>query len=104
MERFFAWPEVVGTKEENHPRSESSRFAAGGFQEMNLLALQKEQVRPMAKKKNFIAGAIKHPGSLRAAAAKAGQSTRQYADAHKHDSGKTGQRSRLAITLMGMHK
>jgi hypothetical protein len=56
----------------------------------------------MAKK--WIAGAIKHPGSLRRAAAKAGQSTKQYADAHKHDSGKTGARARLAETLMAMHK
>jgi hypothetical protein len=56
------------------------------------------------KKKNWIAGAIKHKGSLRAAAAKAGQSTKQYAEAHKHDSGKTGKQARLAETLMGMSK
>jgi len=56
------------------------------------------------KKKNWIAGAIKHPGSLRAAAAKAGKSTSAFANEHKGDSGKTGKRSRLALTLMGMHK
>lgn len=56
------------------------------------------------KKKNWIAGAIRHPGSLRAAAAKAGQSTKQYAAAHANDSGTTGKRARLAETLMGMHK
>jgi hypothetical protein len=49
--------------------------------------------------KNWIQGAIKHPGALRRAAAKAGQSTHEYAEAHKHDSGKTGNRSRLSLTL-----
>lgn len=57
----------------------------------------------MAEKKNWIAGAIKKPGSLRAAAKKSGESPRQFATSHKHDSGKTGARSRLALTLMGMH-
>lgn len=56
------------------------------------------------KKNNWIAGAIKHPGSLRKAAAKSGQSTKQYAEAHASDSGTTGKRARLAETLMGMHK
>lgn len=55
------------------------------------------------KKKNWIAGAIKHPGSLRAAAKKSGQSTKQFAAAHKNDSGTVGKRSRLAETLMGMN-
>jgi hypothetical protein len=58
----------------------------------------------MVEKKNWIAGAIKKPGSLRAAAKKAGESTRQFANSHKHDSGKTGNRSRLALTLMGMNR
>jgi len=53
---------------------------------------------------NFIKGAIKHPGALRRAAQRAGETTKQYADEHKHDSGKAGERSRLAITLMGMKK
>jgi hypothetical protein len=57
----------------------------------------------MAEKKNWIAGAIKKPGSLRAAAKKSGKSTHAFAEAHKHDSGKTGNRARLALTLMGMH-
>lgn len=54
-------------------------------------------------KRNWIAGAVEHKGSLRAAAKKSGKSTRSFAEAHKHDSGKTGKRSRLALTLMGMH-
>lgn len=53
--------------------------------------------------KNWIAGAIKKPGSLRAAAKRSGESTRQYAEGHKSDSGKTGKRARLALTLMGFH-
>ena len=55
----------------------------------------------MAKK--WIAGAIKHPGTFKAAAERAGESTREFAEEHKHDSGKLGQRARLAETLMGMH-
>lgn len=54
--------------------------------------------------KHWIASAIKHPGALRKAAARAGESTRQYAEAHKGDSGTTGKRARLALTLMGMRK
>lgn len=56
-------------------------------------------------KKNWVKGAIKHPGAFKAQAERAGESTREFAQEHKHDSGKTGQRARLAITLMGMsHK
>ena len=58
----------------------------------------------MAEKKHWIAGAIKHPGALRRAAAKAGESTHEYAEKHKHDSGKAGSRSRLALTLSGLRK
>lgn len=57
----------------------------------------------MAKK--WIKGAIKHPGALTAEAKKAGESPMAFAEKHKHDSGKTGARSRLAITLRGLaHK
>ena len=54
--------------------------------------------------KNWIAGAIKHPGALRKAAAKSGESTHEFAEQHKDSSGKTGKRSRLALTLMKMNK
>lgn len=57
----------------------------------------------MAKKKKWIQGAIEHKGALKAEAKKAGESTREFAEAHKHDSGTTGNRSRLALTLMGMN-
>ena len=54
--------------------------------------------------KNWISGAIKKPGSMTAAAKKAGESTSKYEQKHKHDSGKAGQRARLAITLSKLHK
>lgn len=55
------------------------------------------------RKKHFIAGAIKHPGAERHAAERAGESTAQYAEQHKHDSGTAGNRARLALTLMHMN-
>lgn len=55
--------------------------------------------------KHWIQGAInpQHKGVLKAAAHHAGESTRQFAEQHKHDHGKTGNRARLALTLMGMN-
>lgn len=53
--------------------------------------------------KNWIANAIKRPGSFRKSAQKAGKSTHAFAEEHKGESGKTGKRARLALTLMGMH-
>lgn len=52
--------------------------------------------------KPWISGAIKHPGSFRAAAQKAGMSTKAFADKHKHSSGAIGRKARLAKTLMGL--
>lgn len=52
--------------------------------------------------KHWIKGAIKHPGALTAQAKKEGESPMQFAAEHKNDSGKTGQRSRLALTLRKM--
>jgi hypothetical protein len=57
----------------------------------------------MAKKK-WIQSAIKHPGALKAAAARAGEGTMTFAREHAHSPGKTGQRSRMAITLSHMRK
>jgi hypothetical protein len=54
--------------------------------------------------RKWIAGAIKHPGALTASAKKSGMSPMAFASKHKHDSGKTGQRARLAMTLRGFHK
>lgn len=56
----------------------------------------------MAKK--WIAGAIKHKGALTAQAARAGMSPMAFARKHQHDSGTTGRRARLAITLSHMRK
>lgn len=55
----------------------------------------------MAKK--WIKGAIKHPGVFKEAAERAGKSTHEFAEEHKHDSGKLGSRARLALTLGAMH-
>lgn len=57
----------------------------------------------MAEKKRWIKAAIKHPGAMTAAAKKEGVSNSEYIKEHKHDSGKSGQRARLAETLEGMH-
>ncbi len=56
----------------------------------------------MAAKK-FIKKAIKKPGVFRAAAKRAGKSTKAYAEEEKHAKGKLGKRARLAITLMKMN-
>ena len=53
--------------------------------------------------KNWIKGAIKHPGAMTAAAKREGESTSEYEEKHKHDSGKAGKRARLALTLKKMH-
>lgn len=52
----------------------------------------------------WIQGAIKHPGAEKKAAAKAGVSTNEYMEEHKHDSGKAGSRARLGLTLSKMAK
>src|SRR5215831_19233353 len=52
--------------------------------------------------KNFIQGAIKHPGALTAQAKQAGMSPMAFAREHQGDSGVTGKRSRLALTLRGL--
>ena len=55
--------------------------------------------------KNWIKGATKNAhGQFAAKAKAAGESTREYAQAHKGDGGKTGKQARLALTLMGMSK
>ena len=54
--------------------------------------------------KNWIKGAIKHPGAATAAATREGKSVGAWAQEHKGDSGTTGKRARLAITLRGMHR
>ena len=53
--------------------------------------------------KNWIKGAIKHPGAFSAKAKKAGKSTHAFAEQHKNSSGTIGKQARLALTLSGMH-
>lgn len=55
-------------------------------------------------KKNWIKGAIKHPGAEKRAAKRAGMSTHSFMEKHKHDSGKAGNRARLGLTLSKMNK
>lgn len=57
-----------------------------------------------AKRKNWIKGAIGHPGAFKAKAKAAGDSTKEFAAAHADDPGKTGKQARLAETLMGMRR
>jgi hypothetical protein len=47
---------------------------------------------------------IKHPGAERAAAARAGESTHQFAEQHKHASGRSGRRARLALAFEKMRR
>lgn len=54
--------------------------------------------------KKWIAGAIKHPGAEKKAAAAAGMSTHAYMEKHKNDSGTSGRRARLGLTLSRMSK
>jgi hypothetical protein len=55
--------------------------------------------RVKSKAKDWIKGAIKHPGALTKQAKKAGTSAMAFAKSHVHAKGKTGQRSRLAMIL-----
>jgi hypothetical protein len=52
--------------------------------------------------KDWIAGAIKKPGAMTTAAKREGVSNSKYESEHKHDSGKSGDRARLAIVLKGL--
>lgn len=52
--------------------------------------------------KHWIAGAIKHPGSLTRKATKAGESPMAFARQHAGDAGTTGRQARLAETLAGL--
>ncbi len=67
----------------------------------NLVDTGKMEGKP--KKKRWIKSAIKKPGAMTEAAKREGISNSEYIEEHKHDSGKSGQRARLAETLKGMH-
>jgi uncharacterized Zn finger protein (UPF0148 family) len=65
--------------------------------------VQAEEIENI-EEKNWIQAAIKHPDALRKAAKKAHMSTSEYEKKHMHDSGTTGKRARLAMTLKKLHK
>ena len=52
----------------------------------------------------WIQGAIKHPGTEKKAAKRAGESTHQYMEEHAHAPGKAGARARLGLRLSAMAK
>ena len=54
--------------------------------------------------KNWIAGAIKKPGSLTKQAKAAGKTPMAFAREKKNAKGKTGKRARLALTLGKLRK
>lgn len=54
--------------------------------------------------KNWIKGAIKHPGAEKDAAKRAGMSTHEYMEKHKDSKGKAGARARLGLRLSAMAK
>lgn len=47
---------------------------------------------------------IRHPGALTRAAKRAHQSNHEYEEQHKGDSGTSGKRARLALTMASWHK
>ena len=53
---------------------------------------------------DWIKPAVRHPGAERKAAKRAGESTHEYMESHKHDSGKSGARARLGLRLSAMSK
>lgn len=53
--------------------------------------------------KNWIKGAIRHPGRMKKAAAAAGVGTHAYMEKHKGDSGSLGRAARLGLTLSKMN-
>jgi hypothetical protein len=54
--------------------------------------------------KNWISGAIKHPGSFTKEAKSAGKSVKDFAHQKEHSKGVVGKRARLAIILSNMRK
>ena len=55
-----------------------------------------------SKAKHWVKSAVTHKGSLTASARRVNMSPMAFAEKHKSDKGKTGARSRLALTLRKM--
>lgn len=56
------------------------------------------------KRRQWMQGAVKHPGALTRKAKAAHMGTQAYAHKHAHDSGTTGKQARLAITFSKFRK
>lgn len=54
--------------------------------------------------KNWIAGAIKHPGAMTRKAKAAGKTPMTFAREEQGEPGTTGRQARLALTLYGFRK
>lgn len=54
--------------------------------------------------KHWIQNAIKHPGAFKEAAERAGKSTREFAEEHKHSKGKLGAPRALRAGVDGNKK
>jgi hypothetical protein len=90
--------------EESFDLSEEEMLAITSLTEEEISVLDEEEQQLVYEAKNWIAGAIKHPGALTRAAKRAGESTSEYEHKHEHDSGKAGKRARLALTLKKLNK
>lgn len=60
---------------------------------------QKKQHVDLGEKGGFT---INHPGAVRRAAARKGETTREWSEEHEGDSGVEGRRARSALGLMAM--
>lgn len=67
-------------------------------------SVHKFKIKNSLDESKWIQGAIKHPGAETSAAKRAGMSTHEYMEKHKHDSGKAGKRARLGLTLSKINK
>ena len=86
--RTASWPGLPGKP------ADGFRAAKAGIKEVNGYAMYAG-----LSKKNWIQGAIKHPGALTKKAKRAGESPMQFAADHADSPGKTGKQARLAMTL-----
>ena len=96
-------------KEEDHPDEKEDKALVKKMVKKSALKGEETKETELSKhtvgeEKDWIKGAVKHPGAETAAAKKAGMSVQGYAEKHKHDSGKAGQRARFALTMKKMHE
>jgi hypothetical protein len=95
-EKILSKSKPPGVEKTEGPEPRDSTDVNAGKQNKKLgMKEESEQL----DEKNWIAGAIKKPGAMTAAAKREGESTSEYIKKHEHDSGKAGKRARLAKTL-----